>query len=342
MDCTLVIGGNGCEAPLSLRMTLTILVPVYDDWVSLGQLLDGIHTVMAGSPWRYEVVVVDDASPTAQPPASPASPARPVNCQGVVLLRLCKNLGHQRAIAVGMVFIHARSTDLSEGETAVAVMDGDGEDAPGDLPRLLDTCAQTGFSRIVFARRVRRSESIGFKLGYEAYCLLHRIAVGTIPRVGNFSVVPGRLLQALVVDPNLWNHFAAAVFASRLPRMSLPTPRAKRYAGHSKLNFVGLVVHGLSALACYSEIIGVRALIATLGLCGLSLGAAVALAMLRSLAAVAVPAWAEWAAGLGGVFSLQLLAVALGFSLLTLARRHDAAFLPLRDASVYILQQQSL
>lgn len=323
-------------------MKLTILTPVYDDWDSLVQLLAEIHAVMAATPWRYEVVVVDDASPTSRPVFSAPAAPRPANCQGVLLLRLCKNLGHQRAIAVGLVFIHSRPTAPEDGETAVAVMDGDGEDAPADLPRLLEACAQGGFARIVFARRTRRVETVRFKLGYEVYCLLHRLAVGTIPRVGNFGVVPGRLLQALVVDPNLWNHFAAAVFASRLPRTSLPTPRARRYAGRSKLNFIGLVVHGLSALACYSEIIGVRALVGTLGLCTASLGALALLVAGRYLAPAAVPFWADLVAGAGVLLSLQLLAAALVFSLLTLSRRHDAAFLPLRDAPVYILQEQPL
>ena len=317
-------------------MKLTVLIPVYDDWESLGQLLDGIHAVMAAQPCSYEVVVVDDASPTSRP-AADARPL-PANCQGATLLRLCKNLGHQRAIAVGLVFVHGRM----EPESAVAVMDGDGEDAPGDLPRLLEACAQTGYSRVVFARRTRRAEGLGFRLGYEAYCLLHRVAVGNIPRVGNFSVVPGRLLPPLLVDPSLWNHFAAAVFASRLPRASLPTPRARRYAGQSKLNYTGLVVHGLSALACYSDSIGVRALAMSLGLCALSLGAGVLAAILHWLTPLAVFGWMGAAAGVGMIVGLQLFASALVFSLLTLARRHDAAFLPVRDAPVYILDQQPL
>jgi glycosyltransferase involved in cell wall biosynthesis len=321
---------------------LTILTPVYDDWVSLGELLSGLHAVMGGSPWQYDVVVVDDASPNAQPPPSVADTPRPVNCRGVAVLRLCKNLGHQRAIAVGLVYIHGLLAAAKAGDAAVAVMDGDGEDSPSDLPRLLEACAEADFTRIVFARRTRRSETLGFRIGYEAYCLLHRVAVGGIPRVGNFSVVPGTLLEALVVDSNLWNHFAAAVYASRLPRMSLPVPRAKRYSGHSKLNFVGLVVHGFSALACYSETIGVRAVVAAVVLCIISTGAVAAIIALDLLTLHRVPVMAGLTVAAALIISLQALAVALVFSLLTLSRRHDATFLPLRDAPVYILRQQAL
>ena len=73
------------------------------------------------------------------------------------MLRLRRNLGHQRAIAIGLTYIQAQMTTAYE---AVVVMDGDGEDAPEDVPRLLARLEAEGGRSIVFAERTRRSESL--------------------------------------------------------------------------------------------------------------------------------------------------------------------------------------
>ena len=82
--------------------------------------------------------------------------------------------------------------------------------------------------------------------------------------MGNFSVIPRERLASLVVVSELWNHYAAAAMRSRQPFCTIPTRRAERLDGESKMNFVGLVVHGLSAISVYSDIVGVRLLIADL------------------------------------------------------------------------------
>ena len=82
-------------------------------------------------------------------------------------------------------------------------------------------------------------------------------------RVGNFSAIPPSLLPRLVAVSELWNHYAAAVFKSRIPYITIPTARGVRYAGQSTMNYVALVTHGLSAMAAFGDRIGVRLLMAT-------------------------------------------------------------------------------
>ena len=64
------------------------------------------------------------------------------------MLQLRRNLGHQRAIAVGLAY--AEEHDPCD---VVVIMDGDGEDDPKDVPRLLACCRQAGGREIVFAER---------------------------------------------------------------------------------------------------------------------------------------------------------------------------------------------
>lgn len=83
-------------------------------------------------------------------------------------------------------------------------------------------------------------------------------------RVGNFSILPFAYLDTLVVMSELWNHYAASVFRSKLPFAMIPIPRGTRFAGTSKMNFVALVSHGLSAISVFGDIVGVRLLIGAL------------------------------------------------------------------------------
>ena len=73
----------------------------------------------------------------------------------VEVLHLRRNLGHQRAIAIGLAFVEAERPRCR----AVVLMDSDGEDAPEDVPRLVARCEQEGRRKIVFAERTKRSES---------------------------------------------------------------------------------------------------------------------------------------------------------------------------------------
>jgi hypothetical protein len=253
------------------------------------------------------------------------------------LLRLRKNLGHQRAIAVGLVDIYSQSDS-----DVLVVLDGDGEDSPSDIGRLIEACVASGLSKGVFAQRTRRFDSALFKVGYELYCLLHRIAVGGIPRVGNFSALPRKFLSALVVDPRLWNHYAAAVFASRLPRTTVPIARGKRYEGQSKLRFNDLVIHGLSALACYSEKIGVRVMTITTALLIMSLCGVLVVTGIHFFTVLAIPAWATLLTAILLILGIHLLTLGFVFCLVILSQRQHVSFLPIRDVQIYILERRSL
>src|SRR2546425_10710991 len=72
------------------------------------------------------------------------------------------------------------------------------------------------------------------------------------------------LFRSLVVMSELWNHYAAAVFRSGLPFTTTPIPRGYRIAGTSRMNFVSLTAHGMSAISVFGDVVGVRLLIASL------------------------------------------------------------------------------
>lgn len=314
----------------ALSSAICILLPVYNDTAALRLLLADIHQQLSGKVSRFDVVVVDDGS--TNPLENLDDPVGTPCIGTLTVLELRRNLGHQRAIAIGLSYIEGERPQYRQ----VVVMDSDGEDAPADICRLLDECEAQQSNVIVFAERAKRSENLIFRVFYQAYRLLHWILTARSIRIGNFSVIPRRRLESLVATSELWNHYAAAAIVSRQPLTTIPTARAKRLAGRSKMNFVKLVIHGLSAISVYSEMIGVRLLIATVGLIGLDLLAIIFTVFIRLTTSLAIPGWATTAFGLLLVVLLQATLFLFVFSSMILAGRNSSSFLPLRDYAFFI------
>ena len=306
------------------RSQLTILIPVYNDWEAVSLLLEQLDPTLAASELRAGILLVDDGSTTPPPPHLGTGPYRALDT--VDLLALRRNVGHQRAIGIGLAFV----ADTVQTE-AVLIMDGDGEDSPRDVPRLVERMRQCDGKVVVFAERRKRSESLTFRGFYGLYRLAHVLLTGIPVRVGNFSILPASQLQRIVVVSELWNHYAAAVFKARLPRDTIPTTRAKRLSGRSTMNLVSLVGHGLSALSVHAELIGVRLLVVALAGAAALLGVLAAVIGVRILTPLAIPGWATAASGLLLVLLSQAIAFAVVFVFLILHGRSQPSFIPIRD-----------
>ena len=235
---------------------LQILTPVFNDWAALRILIERVSDALADAGLSAEMLVVDDGS-NAPRTELVAGPLRGLTA--VRILTLARNLGHQRAIAIGLAYAEEKLDPL-----AVVVMDGDGEDDPADVARLIEKCRAEQYQKIVFAQRAKRSERIGFRMFYRLYRALFRLATGSGVRVGNFSILPRVMLQRVVSVPEIWNHYAAGVLKTRLPFTTIEADRATRYAGESQMNFSALVAHGLSAIAVSNDLLSTRLFIVML------------------------------------------------------------------------------
>ncbi len=309
---------------------LVIILPNFNDWESLSLLLPELDRALADAGRKASVLVADDASTEAMPPDWPGRNFTAL--ESVEILHLRCNLGHQRAIALGLYQI----TEFTQADV-VAIMDGDGEDRPQDLPALLAELEKTGDREIVFAARTKRMESLQFRLSYRAYRQVHRLLTGVEVRVGNFSVVPRSALTRLMAVPDLWNHYAAAVYRARLPRRLLPLPRGKRLAGTSKMNFVSLLIHGLTAMSVFSDQVSARLLTAAAGFAALSGGLIVVVVGVRLFTDLGIPGWATYTVGVLLGLVLQSLTFAILFSFLIASRRSSMSFVLQRDAPYFLL-----
>jgi glycosyltransferase involved in cell wall biosynthesis len=308
---------------------LIVVIPVFDDWEALDLLLQDLDRVLCEHHLNADAVILDDGSTVSLPSGLLTRPHRAIRRLEVVHFR--RNLGHQRAIAVGLAFVHATTPC-----DAIILMDGDGEDRPSDVPALLKRFRQHAGRRIIFAERTKRSESLLFRSLYASYRVLHRMLTGISVRVGNFSVIPFGSLTMLVVVSELWNHYAAAVFKARIPYDAVPTVRGRRAAGAPTMNFVALVVHGLSALSVFGDIIGVRLLVTALSLMLVGTAGLVAMVVLRLGTSFAIPDWASYMSGFLFLVLFQIASVSLLLVFIVLSARATVTFIPIRDYQYFI------
>src|ERR1700722_12744364 len=108
---------------------LHVLIPIFNDWNVVALLLPHVDRVMKEHALEANVVLVDDGS-TVGPATFVCPPVEAI--ASVEILELRRNLGPQRAIAVGLTYAYEHLQP-----NVVVVMDGDGEDDPNDIPRLL-------------------------------------------------------------------------------------------------------------------------------------------------------------------------------------------------------------
>jgi polyisoprenyl-phosphate glycosyltransferase len=313
-------------------MQIIIVMPVYEDWESAGILCTAIDECLSALP-RIEatVLLVDDGSGRIQPDNFPGYVPRAI--QSIKILRLRRNLGHQRAIAVALAYVQQKLP----GDAAL-IMDADGEDRPEDIHRMVEVFESSDGPVTVFAERGRRIESFSFKLFYAFYRLLHRMLTGRNIRFGNFSLLPRQHIDSIVAYPELWNHYAAAVLKAKFPYTTLRADRGKRLRGQSKMSFVGLVIHGLSALFASYEVVSTRLLVGS-ALLGIAFFILIfAVVAVRLFTPLAIPGWATFTGGLLFVLVTQSIAALLIIIFSVMMSRNNLGFLPIRDYEYFVAE----
>jgi glycosyltransferase involved in cell wall biosynthesis len=281
---------------------LIVVIPVYEDVEAASRLLRELAAVL---PPGSRMVIVDDGS-VAEPIGADALDA--AGLAGCVL-RLRRNVGHQRALAIGLNYA---AEELPADD--VLVMDADGEDMPASIASLSATL-RPGVDLAV-ARRKNRSESLTFRAFYLVYKLLFRVATGREIAFGNFMLMTPAALQRLVAMQELWLHVAACVLNSKLRLRDCPLDRGPRYAGSSRMNFVSLALHGFKALMVFAENVLVRVGIACALVAALAVLGVVAAIVLKSIG-FATPGWFSVALGIMLLVFMQTGALTLMTLMLT-------------------------
>jgi hypothetical protein len=279
-----------------------IIVPVLNDQGSLTTLIRELAREL-GDRTAVSMLVVDDGS---IPPIDLVD----VRALEGHVITLSRNLGHQKAIAIGLAYAVAHS--LAD---VFVVMDGDGEDRPRDVARLLAAVESGPELSLVVAQRRNRSERLVFRASYQLYRLLFFLLTGRHISFGNFSAISIAAARRLVAMNELWVSFPATLIRSRLPIIEIPTDRGKRYQDQPRMNFVSLVTLGFGAVSTFLESVLTRIILGALGLVAVSVLASVVAISLK-LVGMATPGWMTTVIGVSlilmvGVAILSFVGLAL-------------------------------
>ncbi|RRB04847.1 glycosyltransferase [Larkinella rosea] len=304
---------------------INIIIPLFNDWEAVSLLLDKIvATVEPAIRQRFHFLIVDDCSVTNYQQL-------PMNTgQSLSILRLWRNVGHQKAIALGLSYL----ADQPEAYTTI-VMDSDGEDKPEDIARLLDASLNTP-GQIIFAHRTKRQESRLFKTFYQIYKTVFKLLTGKAITFGNFSAIPPTLLRKLAHVSDIWNNYPGGVIRSRLPYRSIPLERGLRLAGQSKMNFVSLILHGLSAIAVLMEATAVRIFLFCIITASISSAAIAIVVLLRFTGQWTISGWASYIVFSLFIVILQAFLISLLLVFIVLTYRTQSHFIPAKQYKDFI------
>lgn len=228
-----------------------ILIPVFNDWKSLFTLLVSIDANLYGWDADVSVIIVNDASTDKRPDFNYSFE----NIKLIKIINMKKNTGHARCNAAGLKYI-------SENEEFdfVIPMDGDGEDRPEEIGALL--CA--GYEspdKVITANRVKRAESLFFRFCYVAHKFLTFFFTGQSIKFGNFTCLPNHAVKKMVIEPATWSSFSGSVAKILKDRKSIPSTRATRYFGASKMSFFNLIKHSFSIIAVFKKTVLFRSIL---------------------------------------------------------------------------------
>jgi hypothetical protein len=307
-----------------------VVIPVYNDWESCLLLLQEAGKNCSSSFFqRLRFCWVDDGSSEAAPAALLRSGAQDM------LITLTRNVGHQKAIALGISCI----SEQFPGHT-ILVMDADGEDRPKDMEKLVAEAERK--NGIAFARRTKRHEGFFFQVFYRIYKIVFTLLTGKKIAFGNFCCIPAAFTARVSHVSEIWNHFSGGIIKSRIPFHSIPLERGKRLAGKSKMNFTGLVLHGLSAVSIYADYMAVRLVLFCLFLVGFSFLAIFSVALVKFFTPFASPGWATTVITGFTSIIMQSFLVSLLLLFVVLSYRTQKLFIPAKDFRDYIAEIRTI
>ncbi|MEB3357848.1 MAG: glycosyltransferase family 2 protein [Synechococcales bacterium] len=204
-------------------LTLSIIVPIFNEVESLVPLIEAIADAVANLSTPYEIVCVDDGSTDGSSDLLRQQAARRTDLRAVLLRR---NYGQTAAMAAG--FKHAQGT-------VFVTMDGDLQNDPADIPRLLDKLGE-GYDLVSGWRKNRQDAAL-------TRLLPSKIANFLISRVTEVDLHDyGCSLKAyraeLVADMNLYGELhrflPALAFIEGARIAEIPVRHHARRFGQSK------------------------------------------------------------------------------------------------------------
>lgn len=220
----------------------TIIIPIYNEESILSELRSRLLAVTEKFDAPVEVIFIDDGSKDS---------TFALLCgihkqdQRFKVLRFSRNFGHQIAITAGI--------DIAQGD-AIIVMDGDLQDPPEVLPRMIEKWKE-GF-HVVYTVKTSRKENPLKRLAFRSfYRILHALSTVQIPMdAGNFSLMDRRVIDVLREMPERNRYISGLRAWVGFKQTAVLYERGARFAGKPQMSFGRLLHLAMDGIFSFSNV----------------------------------------------------------------------------------------
>lgn len=129
------------------QMLVSIIIPVYNEELTIGNVIERVKTIMQQTGLKYEVIVVDDYSADKS--------FMVAKKYGVRVYRLKMHLGKGYGLRAGFA--------KTEGDVIVTI-DSDGSHRPEELPRVITPILQNQADLVIGSRYLKQKDVAARKL----------------------------------------------------------------------------------------------------------------------------------------------------------------------------------
>lgn len=219
---------------------LSVVVPIYNEEENIRAFHSALDKALSSIPESTEILYVNDGS-------RDASLERLLGVQHsdprVTVVELSRNFGHQAALTAGM--------STAQGD-AVVMMDGDFQDPPEVVPRLVQAW-KTG-AKVVIANRTSRAErGIRGKLFPLFYKVMRWLSDYPIPlNAGIFGLLDRQAVDAINRLQESNRYLPGMRAWVGFPTAFVSYDRADRAAGEPKQTFSRLCKYAMDAIFSFS------------------------------------------------------------------------------------------
>jgi dolichol-phosphate mannosyltransferase len=226
---------------MSHTVTLSIVIPVYNEEMNIGKLNTRVENAMNSMDLTWEVIYINDGSHDR---SLEILKMLAVTNTHIRFIDLSRNFGHQLAISAGI--------EHSRGEYTV-IMDGDGQDPPELIPDL-HAKAKEGFE-VVYAKRKKR-DGENFLKKFTAkifYRVLAKITTIEIPvDTGDFRIIHRKIQQLLKQMPEQHKFIRGQISWLGFNQTFLEYDREERMGGATKYTFRKMMTLALDGISSFS------------------------------------------------------------------------------------------
>ena len=232
-------------------MKIKILIPVYNDFESASKLINEINSTITNLSQEFSIILVNDASTDKVE----IDISKIDKIGSIKIINMKENRGHARCNAAGLKYIFEK-----EEFDYVIPMDGDGEDRPEEILKFVEFIKYED-SKPIVGERIKRSESLIFKLSYEVHKLITYVFTGNSIKFGNYTCLPKSTVEKMINDKSTWSSFSGSLAKLEKNRSTIPSIRGTRYFGPSKMSFYNLIKHSLSIIAVFKINVIIRSIL---------------------------------------------------------------------------------